>query len=300
MNVKKHIIASTIAFCLFGNIAYAEQAASTAAAKPTAVGTTSVAHAQQSPDEKELSEAEAKLKATFSQLNVTSFSKSPIPGIWEIQTGSNIMYFSPESPEHEGVIFLGEMYNKNGESLTEQSKDRMLSKTIKTLDFSSAISVGRTTSPAFYEITDPDCPYCHAYDGWLKDIDKDNSVHRKLIFMVNPGHPLAKAKIEHIICADNKDEAVKYAFSDALPHQSLETATPLQLANFKALKTCKGADAVIEQQQKLIASLGVNGTPSFVFGADTDKPVKVVGFAKDKILENILKVKSSTTTTTAK
>lgn len=298
MKAKKHIIAAAIALGLFGNVAHAQQ--NEPATKPATVSTEiqKVAHAQQPSAETAMADAEAKLKASFSQLNVTNFGPSPLPGIFEIQTGGNIMYFAPDNDEHEGILFFGEMYNKKGESLTEKSKDRLLSKTIKTLDLSSAVSVGPANSPAYYEITDPDCPYCHAYDGWLKnDVDSDNKLHRKLLFMINPGHPLAKAKVEHIICSENKDEAVKYTFSDALPHQSLDSATPLQLANYKSLKTCKEADAVIEQQQKIISALGVNGTPSFVFGADTDKPVKVVGFAKDKILENILKVKSSTTTT---
>ncbi|MBB6117760.1 thiol:disulfide interchange protein DsbC [Rahnella inusitata] len=295
MKIKKNIIATAIALGLFGHVAHAEMAAQPVGAKP---GTAAVvAHAQQSASNTELKEAEAKLKATFSQLNVTSFGPSPLPGIYEIQAGSNIMYFAPENAEHEGIILLGEMYNKDGVSLTERSKDRLLSKTIKTLDLSSAVSVGQVNAPAYYEITDPDCPYCHAYDAWRKDIDKDGALHRKLLFMVNPGHPLAKAKIEHIICSDNKDEAVKYTFSDALPHESLDSASPLQLANYKSLKTCPEAAGIIDQHQKIIASLGVNGTPSFVFGADTDNPVKVVGFAKDKILENILKVKSTTTTT---
>lgn len=300
MNIKKHIIATAIALSLFGNVAHAQPDTTGTEVKPAETETTGVAHAQQTANEKELQDAESKLKASFSQLNVTSFNPSPLPGIYEIQAGSNILYFAPENADHEGILFLGEMYNKNGESLTEKSKDRMLSKTLKTLDLSSAVSIGPASAPAFYEITDPDCPYCHAYDAWLKDIDKDNSLHRKLIFMVNPGHPLAKAKIEHIICSENKAEAIKYAFSDALPHQSLDSATTLQLTNYKSLKTCKDADAVIEQQQKLIAALGVNGTPSFIFGAETDKPIKIVGFSKDKILENILKVKSPTTTTIKK
>lgn len=78
------------------------------------------------------------------------------------------------------------------------------------------------------------------------------------------------SKIEHIICSDNKDEAVKYAFSDALPHESLEQATALQVANYKSLKTCAQADSVIKEHQEIISKLGVNGTPSFLFGA---KPI---------------------------
>lgn len=293
MNAKKHLIAAAVTLGMFGSVAFAQQA-------PEKVMPQEVAHAQQKAAPSEIDAAQAELKASFSQLNVTDFSESPIPGIFQLQTGGNIMYFAPETPGHEGVLIFGEMYNKKGESLTELSKNKLIGKTLKTIDFSSAISIGPKNAPAYYEFTDPDCPYCHSYDNWLKTNDPDNALHRKLIFMVNPGHPLARAKIEHIICSDNKDEAVKYAFSDALPHQSLEQATPLQLANYKSLKTCAQADSVIAEHQQIISKLGVNGTPSFLFGADTDQPVKLVGFVKDKILENIMKLKTSAAATSTK
>ncbi len=296
MIIKKHLVAAAVAFCLFGNVAHAQQPTPTPTDK---AGSAPVAHAQQNADEAAINAAQAELKASFAQLNVTDFSESPIPGIFQLQTGGNIMYFAPETKEHEGILFFGEMYNKNGESLTEQSKNKLLGKTLKSINLASAISVGPANAPAYYEFTDPDCPYCHAYDTWLKaDVNKDNSLHRKLIFMVNPGHPLARAKIEHIICSDDKDEAVKYTFSDALPHNSLDQATPLQIANYKSLKTCAQAESVIAEHQQIISKLGVNGTPSFLFGAETDKPVKLVGFSKDKILENIVKMKSAAATST--
>ncbi|MGX9280540.1 disulfide isomerase DsbC N-terminal domain-containing protein [Pantoea ananatis] len=289
---KKHFIAAAVSFGLAASVAHAQQDAQS-------TNTQNVAHAQQkSVAQKDIDAAQAELKASFSQLNVTDFSQSPLPGIFQLQTGGNIMYFAPETTEHEGVLIFGEMYNKNGENLTEKSKNQLIGKTIKTINFSSAISIGPASAPAYYEFTDPDCPYCHAYDNWLKQTDPDGALHRKLIFMVNPGHPLARAKIEHIICSDNKDEAVKYAFSDALPHESLEQATALQVANYKSLKTCAQADSVIKEHQEIISKLGVNGTPSFLFGAETDNPVKVVGFAKDKILDNITKLKTTSATST--
>lgn len=289
---KKHFIAAAVSLGLAASVAHAQQDAQS-------TNTQNVADAQQkSVAQKDIDAAQAELKASFSQLNVTDFSQSPLPGIFQLQTGGNIMYFAPETPEHEGVLIFGEMYNKNGENLTEKSKNQLIGKTIKTINFSSAISIGPASAPAYYEFTDPDCPYCHAYDNWLKQTDPDGALHRKLIFMVNPGHPLARAKIEHIICSDNKDEAVKYAFSDALPHESLEQATALQVANYKSLKTCAQADSVIKEHQEIISKLGVNGTPSFLFGAETDNPVKVVGFAKDKILDNITKLKTTSATST--
>jgi thiol:disulfide interchange protein DsbC len=290
MKFNKYWIATAVSFFLSANLAHAQETVPVKPEKKDIVinATKTTTALSGNLTNKEIADAEASLMASFPQFSVSDFRESPIPGIYQILTGNNILYYYPGTEKHSGVLVLGEMYNKNGESLTQQSKMQYLAITFKTLDMSSAVDVGPKDQPYFYEITDPDCPYCHAYDAWLKTFEKDKPLHRKLIFMVNPGHPLAKPKIQHIICADNKDEAVKYAYSDALPHETLDTATPEQLANFKKLKTCKEADSIIAQHQELIKKLGANGTPSFVFGPTTESPEMVVGFAKDKIMKQLL------------
>ncbi|MCZ6132184.1 DsbC family protein [Cronobacter sakazakii] len=239
----------------------------------------SFAHAQNdSPDAKA---AQDQLAASFSGMTISGFAESPVKGIYEVRTGGNIIYFHPGEDGKKGVLFIGEMYDASGVNLTEQSKMNSLSDTIKSLPLDSAITIGSKDAPVVYEITDPDCPYCHAYDEWMKSFSKEHPVQRKLIFMVNPGHPLARAKIEHVICSEDKDEAVRYVYSEELPHNP-DAANAMQTAKQNALKTCKEADAVIQQHAKIIQAVGVNGTPSFLFNIDT-KPNLIVGFDRAKI-----------------
>ncbi|EFG7104884.1 DsbC family protein [Escherichia coli] len=261
--------------------------------------TSQFAHAQNTPEKESADPASMKaaqdqLATSFNGMSITGFGESPVKGIYEVKTGSNILYFHPGEDGKKGVLIFGEMYDSTGLNLTEQSKMNGLSDTLKALPLDSAITIGPKDAPVFYEFTDPDCPYCHAYDEWMKTYSKDHPVQRKLIFMVNPGHPLARAKIEHVICSEDKDEAVRYVYSSELPHNP-DGADAMQMAKQKALKTCKEADAVIEQHAKILQAVGVNGTPSFLFNVDT-KPNLIVGFNQQKIAASITELEKPAVT----
>lgn len=246
------------------------------------------AHAQENIDQASLKAAEEKLATSFSGISVTAFGESPIKGIYELKAGGNIIYFYPGDEENKGIIIIGEMYDEDGQNLTDNSKKSGLSDTLKELKLDSAITIGPKDAPVFYEFTDPDCPYCHEYDEWMKTYSKEHPVQRKLIFMVNPGHPLARAKIEHVICSDDKDEAVRYVYSSELPHNP-DGANAMQMAKQKSLKTCQEANTVIEEHAKILQALGVNGTPSFLFNSDT-KPKLIIGFSQQKIADAISEI----------
>ena len=261
--------------------------------------TSQFAHAQNTPEKESADPASMKaaqdqLATSFNGMSITGFGESPVKGIYEVKTGSNILYFHPGEDGKKGVLIFGEMYDSTGLNLTEQSKMNGLSDTLKALPLDSAITIGPKDAPVFYEFTDPDCPYCHAYDEWMKTYSKDHPVQRKLIFMVNPGHPLARAKIEHVICSEDKDEAVRYVYSSELPHNP-DGADAMQMAKQKALKTCKEADAVIEQHAKILQAVGVNGRPSFLFNVDT-KPNHIVGFNQQKIAASITELEKPAVT----
>ncbi|PXW50355.1 thiol:disulfide interchange protein DsbC [Grimontella sp. AG753] len=264
MNLNKGVIAAAMVFGISTHFAHAQNAQDNAASTPTSIKA-----------------AQDQLATSFNGMTITGFTESPVKGLYEVKTGSNILYFHPGEDGKKGVLIFGEMYDSSGINLTEQSKINGLSDTIKGLPLESAITIGPKDAPVYYEFTDPDCPYCHAYDEWIKTYSKDHPVQRKLIFMVNPAHPLARAKIEHVICSDDKDEAVRYVYSMELPHNP-DGADALQMGKQKALKTCKEANAVIEQHAKILQAVGVNGTPSFLFNIDS-KPNLIVGFNQQKI-----------------
>ena len=239
-----------------------------------------------------LKAAQDQLAASFSRMTITGFKPSPIPGIFEFRTGSNTIYFYPATGDKKGVLVIGEMFDEKGNNLTEQSKMAGMSETLKSLPLDSAITIGPKDAPVVYEFTDPDCPYCHAYDEWMQGYSKDHPIQRKLIFFNNPGHPLALAKVKHIICSEDKAEAYRYVFSAELPHNS-ESANAMQMAKQNALKTCKEADEVLAKHAQIINGVGVNGTPSFLFNVDSN-PNLIVGFSQQKIAEAITQLEKST------
>ncbi|EOR7867377.1 DsbC family protein [Escherichia coli] len=249
------------------------------------------AHAQtekaatNSSDAQALKAAQDQLAASFSGMNISGFKESPIPGIFEFRTGSNTIYFYPPQGEKNGVLIIGEMFDDKGKNLTEESKMAGMTDILKSLPLDSAITIGPKNAPVIYEFTDPDCPYCHAYDTWMQTYSKDHPVQRKLIFFNNPGHPLALAKAKHIICSEDKDAAYRYVFSGELPHNQ-DDANAIKMAKQNALKTCKEAEEVLSKHAQIIQAVGVNGTPSFLFNAETN-PNLIVGFSQQKIAEAI-------------
>ncbi len=94
--------------------------------------------------------------------------------------------------------------------------------------------------------------------------------------------------MKHIICSDDKEAAYRYVFSGELPHNP-NGANAIQMAKQDALKTCKEADEVLSKHAQIIQSVGVNGTPSFLFNVDT-KPNLIVGFDQQKIAAAITEI----------
>lgn len=254
--------------------------------------------ANATPTEMSVKEAQDKLSASFSALNINSFKESPISGIFEVQTGGNTIYFYPPKDDKKGVLIFGEMFDESGKNLTAESKMAGLSNSLKSLPLNSAITIGPKNAPVVYEFTDPDCPFCHSYDNWIQTYSKEHPVQRKLIFFNNPGHPLALAKMKHVICSDDKEAAYRYVFSEELPHNP-DGANALQMEKQAALKTCKEADEVLSKHAEIIKATGVNGTPAFLFNVDT-KPNLIVGFDQSKIAEAILNMEKAVATQTNK
>jgi len=295
MTFNKCLIAAAIAFGLTVNLAHAQNdipktdvSAKTESAKAVGINKEPLSSSV------DLKKAQDQLATSFNGMSVTGFHESPIPGVYEVKTGGNIIYFHPGEDGKKGVLLFGEMYDSTGSNLTALSKMGSLSDTLKSVPLDTAITIGPKNAPIFYEFTDPDCPYCHAYDQWIKEYSKTHPVQRKLIFMVNPGHPLARAKIEHVICSKDKDEAVRYVYSEELPHNP-DSADAMQMAKQKALKTCKEADQVIAEHDKVLKAVGVNGTPSFLFNVDT-KPNLIVGFNQQKIADAITELEKPAVT----
>ncbi|MFZ3461467.1 DsbC family protein [Vibrio harveyi] len=213
--------------------------------------------------EKEM--AQDKLGMTFQNLKVTSFLPSPVEGMFEINTGSNIIYYYPE----KDLLFFGEMYDKAGTNLTAQARDRAVIQALENLPMDSAVTIGDPNGVEIIEFTDPECPYCIDSEPRFQQLEAQYPIKRKIVFSqfnarptIDPetgrvvreaSHPFALKKMEHIICSENQTKAYHDVMSDVVP--------------LKDLKTCDKATAVLQAHQEINDKVGIKGTPTFIVGS---------------------------------
>lgn len=219
--------------------------------------------------------AQEKLQATFSQITVTDFSPSPVPGVFELSTGGNTFYYYPGAGKENGVLIFGEMYDSKGNNLTQQARENRLAHLMKSLPLDKAIVIGpKDAKVDYYEITDPECPYCHAYHEWFIKQPWAGKVRRHLVFMMNSGHPGERREVEHIICSKDQDKALSEAFQNT-PENTV----------IKRWATCKKAAEIIAAHDQIVKATGAQGTPAFIFQGKL-----VTGFDEARIQEAITKM----------
>lgn len=240
----------------------------------------SFAHAQIQPvvaTPEQTQAAQKKLQATFSQINVTAFQPSPVPGVFELSTGSNTFYYYPGDRKDDGVLIFGEMYDAQGNNLTQQARENRLAELMKTLPLDKAIVVGPKDAVAdYYEITDPECPYCQIYHEWLNKQPWASKVRRHLVFLMNSGHPGERREVEHIICSKDHGKALDEAFVNTTENTVI-----------KKWATCKESAEIIAAHDQIVKAAGAQGTPAFIFQGKL-----VTGFDEARVQEAINKLLS--------
>lgn len=197
----------------------------------------------------ELVAAQQQLKMIFSNITATHFAESPLPGVYEMMAGSRIVYFAPK----EGVLIFGEMFNKEGRSLTAEKKSLLQADKITQLDPSAALIVGDPNAPkTIIEFTDPDCPYCRKLHQQLRT---ETNVKRVVFFSpLEQLHPTASKKVVHIFCSADPAKAFDEVYGDRSA-----SAKTVWLDCEKGRQTAQAHKKVSEQ-------FGVSGTPTVVLG----------------------------------
>lgn len=197
------------------------------------------------------------LAEMFPKLKFDSIQPSRIKGLYEVVSGTNIVYFSPE----EGLLIFGQMVDKSGKSLTSERVNEIVMQKAKDLPLDKAIKTG-SGKHTVIEVTDPDCPYCRkgaAFFAPRKDITKYTFLFPLAM------HPDAENKSRYILCAKDRGASLESVMEGKIDGQKYDT--------------CKSDD--VEELLKLYKStaekMGVNSTPFYivdgqpVMGIDTNK-----------------------------
>jgi thiol:disulfide interchange protein DsbC len=204
---------------------------------------------------------DAALRQAFPQIKADSIKESTIPGVFEVVAGPNIFYYY----QAKDLLLVGEIYTKDGQSLTAETKRVLAAQKLKDLPLDKAVKFGSGPKKVI-EFTDPDCPYCRKASEFLKG----RTDITRYVFFSPFAHPAAINKVYFILSAPDKEAA----YRDMMGGKSLPSPEPVYSEAVKALAA---------EQLELAKMMGVQGTPTFFING-----VQVVGADLQKI-ETLLK-----------
>lgn len=209
---------------------------------------------------------EDRFKEVFKNVPVDSFKETDIPGLYEVVSGTQILYFSPK-----GYLIFGEIWDaEKGKSVTAERRQEVESKKVKTLPADKAIRIGKGPKKVI-EFSDPDCPYCRRASDFF---DKRDDVTRYVFFVpLRQLHPDAEKKAKFILCAKDPEATYKEVYSGKYDKQDISIPSDCEQSATKKLKEMEEAAALV----------GVTGTPLFyiegkkVVGANIQEIEKLLG-----------------------
>ncbi len=193
---------------------------------------------------------EAAIRQTLTQrypmLSINAVSPSPIPGVYEVWAGGKLFY----SDEKGDYILLGPLVDTRTKSnLTRQHLETLLAVRFDSLPLDKAIRIvhgkGERRLAVF---SDPDCPFCRRLERELAGMD--NLTVYVFLFPITRLHPGAAEVAKRIWCSANPARSWQdYMLEGKAPTQGADCDTPI-----KALA-------------ELGEELGVDGTPTLIFGS---------------------------------
>jgi len=180
------------------------------------------------------------LESRMGDATIKSIDKTPIPGLYEVNLGSQIVY----SDATGNYVMIGDLVDtRSSKNLTEARLSETNKIDFAKLPLENAVKVVKGNgSRKIAVFSDPNCPYCKQLESSLKSID-NVTVYTFLYPVLSPD---STAKSKSIWCS--KDRAMSWE-SWMLDRKAPTTAA-----------TCD--TAAIDKNLKLGHSMNVTGTPT--------------------------------------
>ena len=198
----------------------------------------------------------------------TSLKESPIPGVYEVAYGMDVIYVSAD-----GKYFLaGDLYDlTTRKNLTETTLSAARKKSMDAYDKSKNITFKAENEKHVISVfTDIDCPYCAKLHTEVPELNKAGVTVRYFMFPRAGIGSNSYKKAVSVWCSDDQNAAL----TKAKKREQVEE------------KTC---DNPIKEQYRLGQEIGVTGTPAIVL----DSGELIPGYRPAKSLVALLDAKKA-------
>lgn len=205
---------------------------------------------------------------TFPKMRVDSLEESPIKGLYEVIAGDQVFYYGDS-----GHLFFGEIWSKEGKSLTAEKRKGLMEAKLKKLPLDLAVKTGNGPKTVI-EFTDPDCPFCRKMDDFLAK--RTDITRYTFFFPLRQLHPDAPKKAQYVISAKDQQKAFSDVFSGRI-----------NAANITPESLTPESQKRLARMEQLGRELGVKGTPAlwiegvFINGADLATASKILDGGKE-------------------
>jgi thiol:disulfide interchange protein DsbC len=173
-------------------------------------------------------EIAAKIRATLHEripeLQIKGLHKSPLPGLYELDTGEELLYTNDTG----ALIFAGRIVDtRSREDLTATRWNELNAIDFNTLPFDLAIKTVRGDgSRKLAVFADPLCPYCRQLEQELQGIT--NITIYTFLFPLETIHPGASVKAVNIWCSKDRSAAwTKWMVQKTEPESTRCTGAPI-------------------------------------------------------------------------
>lgn len=181
--------------------------------------------------------------STFTNLPIDDIRESEIGGLYEIESGNNIIYTDGR------YLMMGHLFDFSGKDITQEKINGLTAKKAGELDKTAAVRIGHGKKEVI-EFTDPECPYCIKAEEFFKGAD----VSRYVYFFPLSFHKNAERLSVHILCSS--DPATEY--------RKVIDAVSAGKADSYLTSSCDAGREKLKSMQEAGKKLGVRGTPFFV------------------------------------
>jgi thiol:disulfide interchange protein DsbC len=240
--MKPHAVLVSLA--LVAAVAFSAPPASQPPAAPSSAASPSAAAGSPPAAAVSPETLRAVAKAAGEGVKPEDIKPSPLPGIFEMRRGSDILYVSQDGK----YVFVGDLYKVAGRvNLTESRRSELRRELIDKVPESKMV-VFSPANPKYTVtvFTDVDCPYCQTLHS---QIDEYNRLGVKVRYMFFPrSGPDTESwyKAEQVWCSSDRRAAL----------------TEAKLGKPLAAKLCPNTP--VAQEYELGKQIGLEGTPGIV------------------------------------